>query len=519
MNLRTDARAAVRDFAVYGLGSVLGQAIAVALVPLYTRALGVSDYGVLALLTGLQAVLVVLSQCGLASALFRSYYDYTEPAAQRRVIGTTTTLILTTSALVFGIGFLLADQLVRLPILFSTSTAEVRLVAAIAALEGLNVVPLAVFRARRQASRYVVTAVVGVVIRLSAIVYLVAFRHAGVPGVLWGTMLGSSAVLLVGGVQAFWWVLPTFHRRDAGKLLRFGVPLIPGNLAGWVLMVSGRYFLAHYGGVAIVGIYALGERIASVLSVLLIQPLALLWLPIMLSVHRKTYAHRFYVRALTLYVVGGACLGLGLALFSKELLAVLATPSFLPARRYVFPLCWVTILYGAQRILNVGSDLTRKSENTSLSVIAGAVVFTGMAALLIPSWSAVGLIAALCGAYLVMDAFTFLLAWRLYPLRYQWGQIVGVFGLSSAAYGAGLAVERAFPTAPIAVAALKVFLVSGFVAALLGCRFIQAGERRETIHYLRRWFGGKPAAPLPACDDDPRGEETHVTHSLRRPKP
>ena len=87
--MRKDIYSAFGDFMIYGLGAVAMQAVSILLIPVYTRWLGVADYGVLSLLMGIQFMLVPLAQAGMGSALFRSYYDYNDEAGHRGVAGRT----------------------------------------------------------------------------------------------------------------------------------------------------------------------------------------------------------------------------------------------------------------------------------------------------------------------------------------------------------------------------------------------------------------------------------------------
>ncbi len=471
-----------REFAVYGLGSALMQIVSVLLIPVYTRWLGVEDYGVLSLLTGLQTVLVTLAQSGLGSALFRSYYDYTDEAGQQGVISTTTWLLVSVSAFVVFCTFLLADQISGLVGSASITELQIRLIAVIVFFEGLNILPFSVFRARRQSLRYMITSLIVLSVRLSAVIYFVVGRTAGLQGVLIGMLVGAGCSFLLGYAQTLRLISLHVQRAEVKKLLRFGIPLIPANLAGWVLEISGRYFLVS---VYEVGIYALADRLASVLSVFLIQPIFLLWLPAMLSVHKQEYAKRFFSRVFTYYVIGGLGLGLVFSLFARELLLILATSDFMLSRYYVFPLCLAKVFYGANRLLNVGTDLARKSENGAIALIIAVLVFAILSVVCIPIWGSGGLVLAVCVAYFVMSGLTFLFASRLYPVRYEWGQVMIILVLGCIIYGISLALES-LQLPLLLIIAIKLVLLLAFPAFLLISGIITLQERDEIRRQYRR---------------------------------
>jgi hypothetical protein len=73
----------LRHSAVYGLGSIVARVVAVLLLPLYTRYLSPSDYGLIETLVALSAVLTALVAQAMKSAFFRFYFDSAEPAPPR----------------------------------------------------------------------------------------------------------------------------------------------------------------------------------------------------------------------------------------------------------------------------------------------------------------------------------------------------------------------------------------------------------------------------------------------------
>jgi O-antigen/teichoic acid export membrane protein len=301
---------------------------------------------------------------------------------------------------------------------------------------------------------------------------------------LYGMLAGASFSFVLGFIQLVGSISLRIERSEVKKLLRFGVPLIPANLAGWLLAVSGRYFLAHFATMSDVGIYALADRFASVLSVLLVQPLFLLWLPVMLSVYQKDYAKRFYARMLTYFVMGGMFLSLVLTLFAREVLVLLATQEFMPAGQYIFPLCLASIFYGANRLLNVGTDLARKSENSAVALVLAVIVFVGLNAMLIPIWGIGGLVTSVCLAYAVMSGLVFVLAYRIYPIRYEWAQVFAILVLAGTIHSISLVLEVILSWSLFLGIIVKLALLASFPVILLALGIINHRERAEA---KRQW--------------------------------
>src|SRR5262249_29884074 len=115
-----------------------------------------------------------------------------------------------------------------------------------------------ILRARLQAGAYSIFTIwtkgVGLVIGL----FLAIYFHLGVLGVLWGTLLGFASafpfvckmgfaqVRAIGPVS-----LPLLR-----ELAQYGVPLVIGNLSGWVLSQCDRYLIQLFYSAREVGMYS-----------------------------------------------------------------------------------------------------------------------------------------------------------------------------------------------------------------------------------------------------------------------
>src|SRR4029450_4176287 len=94
-----------RHSAVYGLGSIVARVLGVLLLPLYTRYLSPSDYGLIETLVALTAVLSALVAQAMKSAFFRFYFDSAEQHGRLLVVRTAFWYVMaaSTAGLVAGI--------------------------------------------------------------------------------------------------------------------------------------------------------------------------------------------------------------------------------------------------------------------------------------------------------------------------------------------------------------------------------------------------------------------------------
>src|SRR2546430_17645172 len=99
----------LRHSAIYGLGSIVARVLGVLLLPLYTRYLSPSDYGLIETLVALSAVLTALVAQGMKSAFFRFYFDSAEPTRRHLVVRTAFWYVMAASTVATALGIVLAS--------------------------------------------------------------------------------------------------------------------------------------------------------------------------------------------------------------------------------------------------------------------------------------------------------------------------------------------------------------------------------------------------------------------------
>ncbi|MBA3587161.1 MAG: oligosaccharide flippase family protein, partial [Chloroflexi bacterium] len=249
------------ESAVYGLGGVANQALAIVLVPIYARQLGVANFGTVAILTTTLSLATLVATAALPQAFFRAYLKDAQDEHERDAVLQTTLglrIIISTLAL-------LAFTALSLPLaiaLIGSASAWLlmALIGPIVFFDTLNLVPLSLLRARRRARPYAALSFSRAVLGSLLIVLFVVVLGMGVMGVVLGS-LGSSIVTAMFGMLVL-----AGERRPAlgldGRLVRrmlaFSLPLVPASVAGWTLNLSDRYLVQALEGREAVGLYSAG---------------------------------------------------------------------------------------------------------------------------------------------------------------------------------------------------------------------------------------------------------------------
>jgi len=405
---------------IYGIGQGLHSAVAFLLVPLYTRFLTQSDFGKLGLLLTIGAVANIVIAMGLNSAIFRSYFDYDDATSRRLVVNTTLILLMLSSMITILIGMLLIPTLSRALFAEVESAVFIWLVVVKAVAISLGGVPMAIYRARRQAVKFAGITLSASLLKVVVILYLVVVEQWGLMGVIGGDVATACIV-----TAAMLWTIqkdiaPEFSGKEARKLLAFGLPLVPADLASIVFLRADLFFLNRYTDLRTVGQYNVAAIIVNAMQVLIKTPFMLIWAPMILSVEKKEFAKEFYARV-TIYVLTiSGFLALIISTFSTEIIRIVAGPGYELAAQVLPLLCLAQVFYIVQITFSVGITLKRKTQFVPLilSVVAATTLLANFA--LVPVYGMIGAGTASLLSAIVFAVLTYTVAQRIYYIPQKW---------------------------------------------------------------------------------------------------
>src|SRR5438552_8811865 len=465
----------LRHSAIYGLGSIVARVLGVLLLPLYTRYLSPSDYGLIETLVALSAVLTALVAQAMKSAFFRFYFDSAEPARRHLVVRTAFWYVLVASTAVTVVGIALAAQVSWL--LFGTHGHRGLVIAAFIGLwAALNYEQMtSLFRVEQRSTAYVIATLANVAITIAATVLLVVVFDEGPLGVLVGNFTGTLVVYTA---------LLTYSRRALGlqfdrklyrAMNRFGLPLVPSAVALWLTNFSDRFFLVKLTDAHEVGLYSIGVRVASA-SVLLLTTFRMDWPAFANSIEDDREAQRTYSFVLT-YVVYVCCwLALALGLLATWILKVITTKPFYPAQNVVAPLAFGVAAFGAYIVVQIGTGRSRRTRSNWVVTGAAAALNVALNFALIPPYGRMGAAIATVSAYTLLFVG---MAWRaqtVFPVPYQWRRVATL-----GAAAVGLTVVGKVVAGSL-VLALGLTAAYPLLLALLG--FYPPAERRRLRRLL-----------------------------------
>ena len=460
---------------VYGLGDAFVKGVGFLLILLYTRCLSVDQFGMVSLLQTLQFVLTLVLSLGLNASLIKVYQDAVKDWEKDEAVSTALFCVVVwgipaTAGLIWA-----APALSRFMFGSMEGAGYLRWVFAALYLDGFRGLALAVLRAREKPVSYVLVNGIQFTLLVVTNVLWVGVWKRGIQGIVESQFV-TSAVLALGvlGLLVRWKRFRISWSR-LRVMVSFGMPLVPSGVAAWGLAVMSQYFIRHFSGMHEVGLYGLGWRFGTLISMVLVIPFRTAWFPFMFSIRDEARADRMYSLTLTYFLFAAVFLALGISILARELVLVAATREYLGGYPIIPLLAAAYVAYGVFNTADVGIMLTGKTAVSALLCIGAAMVQAGLQLVWVPGHGAMGAAWATLLSYVLLAAGVVIWSNRFHPVRYEWLRILKIVGTAAALFF--LSTKIAIPSLGPAVV-IKMLLWLVFPVALWGMRFFYPQEIR-----------------------------------------
>jgi len=415
----------IKHSIVYGLGNLFSKLIGFILLPLYTTHISVSDYGVLGVLEITILILTQVLNLGQSQAYLR-YYSHEDYKRTRKELLFNLLLIILFVIICFGV--LGSIFLKNISSVFSDPLQfykYFRLLIIIVSLRILNLLFFSVLRAWEKSMIYTMGNVGKFLIVLIANIYFIAFLKKGVSGILFSYILGETILIIMFLII----IVPTLRLRLNIPLIKeclfFGLPFIFTALAGMLLNMGDRYLLKILVNYKEVGLYSLGYKLAGFLNIFLIQSFSLSFLPLAYRIYGKKGDKTYYSKMLTYFLFVLFWMGLLLAVFSKEVIILIAlNQDYWQAYTVVPLIVFAYIISGAKHVVSMGLYLKKKSGIMALNTILAALLNIILNLFLIPNFKMMGAAVATIISYGFLFIITLSRSQRYYLIPFELKRIL-----------------------------------------------------------------------------------------------
>ena len=399
----------MRDSVWFGAASLLPKLVALGTIPIITRSLTPSDFGVFELISGMAAFLVVLFSMSLESYLARKWNDSATEGQKSELLSTLILLCLLVSLAGFAI-VLTVSPLLSVG-LFGVANYGLAFV-----LVGMNSVLTSVASLPIMALRMsggVVPFPIITATQSSALLILIVASFA-LNNINVVTLISANFISgFVSAVVAFSFIRRylslSFKVSVVKPALRFSLPLMPAVGVTWATGQVDRYALLYFAGADAVGLYSILVKAAAIM-VMLIAVFRQAWLPYSYKIAAQHDSRESQFKQISIvFFVVALSLSIGLVSIQDVLLEILA-PETYEIDTMIFPVLLLSaVIYGSSAITGIGTMVSGKTEWNSIAAMLGLGFNVVVAIFAIPRY---GMVGAAWGALGSNTLFTLILCWR-----------------------------------------------------------------------------------------------------------
>jgi len=425
----------VTSSGIYALASLASPLVSLALMPFLTHTLSHNEYGALAVLNAAIALMAGLTQFGLGNAFFRAYSCDYESQRDRLDVVSTVIVLLSLTSIPISIAAIIAAPWLSVFLLKSAAFGNaVRLAALVVLMQNLTVPGLSWLRVENRATIYSALAITNLLANLGAAIILVGTFHMGINGALLAVGGGYGVIVICTLPVAIFRAGLRLRADISHNLLSFGLPLVSNFVSVWVLQLSDRYLLSHFGSLAQTASYAVAYGLGGVLNVVVQAPFSLAWPAAMFAIAKRDDAPRVFQLVFRWYSMVLLFAAFAFSLASTSILDLFFPPAYHSAAP-VIPIVTLSIMfYSVYNVFNTGISIKRKTWFAVIFTSVAAFINVGFNIVLIPLYGSMGAAWSTLLAYAILTVIAYIVNQYFYPISYEIGTFIIALGIGLGLY-------------------------------------------------------------------------------------
>jgi O-antigen/teichoic acid export membrane protein len=419
-------RRLVQDTVKYLLAYLIPAVVGLVALTFYTRLLTPDEYGnyVIVIITASLVSVTCLQWLWVSAYRYYQRYAQKEESFQEFLA----TLFLTFLLLAGVLLALWSGAVVALSRWIGPQRAHLFLLGGflLVAQSMLSLV-LHLLRASFQSLRYSVYASLKAVGTVTLALFFIWKLKLGPAGILWGSILATSAVALwefnrwIRHINIKRWRLSW---KTLCQFLRYGFPLTGTYLADFILAASDRYMIGYFIGTMAVGVYSAGYNLTSNILSNAFLVFGMAVHPFMVAAFEKTdtrEVQRLMRNTASVYVILIIPMVLGISYLAKPISQAFFGVKFHQAYQFIPWVAVGTLCLGFTK--HYINWIFQLKERTSfiLYIFAVSAIFNVVLNLFwIPRFGALGAAYSTMLSYLLILILSIVLARRLIPIPWPW---------------------------------------------------------------------------------------------------
>ncbi len=385
----------VSNTAILSIGTLASKVLVYLLLPLYTGCLSPSEYSTADLISQTANLLLPLLAVGMVDAIFRFAIDAEKGETES---------VFCVSIVMIAIGSVIALALI--PVLNVTGFFEGYswLIPLYVISSNFHLSAAHFIRGQGKTKLFSIQGIICTALTIALNLIFLLIFDMGILGYVLSVILSDTFMTIFLYVKEGLWryLAPkNFDRIILSKMIKYSVPMIPTTVFWWITNVADRYMIAYFDGDAINGLYAVAFKVPTLL-ILVSGIFSEAWQYSAVTDGNDEGRCRFFSRVFDFFqsivFFGASCL----VLFSKIFTQILLDSSYYEAWQYMPVLIFATVFSSLVTFMSSVYVKHKRSVNSFVTALIGALSNIILNFLLIPKYSAQGAAMATLACYIIV---------------------------------------------------------------------------------------------------------------------
>lgn len=396
----------LRNTFIYGLGIVLTKSIGIILLPLLTRYLTPSDYGVIGILMMFSIFLSAVLSFGFGTSIGIVYFEKKTYEERLNVIFISFWILLWSSLLFFLVAIFFKEQ-ISYTILGDRKFFYEVILAFLSTFFSIISMPLTLnIQFLEKASSFVKgNSIVALIGLISNILLVIIFKR-GLKGYFEAYLITQITTFIIFTVLNRFNFKLKFDREIAKKLFKYGLPMVPSFFSLFILAQGNRYILRFLTDLSSVGIYTVGYNIGSITQ-MIVNSFQQAWTPYFLSfTNKQEEAIEHFGEIVKFFVIFIGFICLCFFIYSKTIASMFLPKTYIGVYKIIGLVSLSNLFLGLFFLFLPPMYFEKEVKSVSLIQAITAIISVLANFLLIYYFKEFGAAIAFCLGYFVMFALT-----------------------------------------------------------------------------------------------------------------
>jgi len=300
----------LKNYSIYSIGRVVSALISLVLIPVFTKKLPKNEFGIIGLLWIINPILTRLINLGSDVSLSLKYYKLNKQELSNYLYNTLLVIIIVAiliwTLLVFKINWIKS-------ILDNTINVVIFTLLYISILSKmLNTMMNSFLQLSNKAIMNVIMTITPTIVTTIVTYYFIINIEQNYISYIIGLFIGNG----IFGIISIIYFLKNYSIKYfkpsitiIKNLLRIGIPIIPGTIAGLILSAGDRFIIKYFIGLSAVAIYVYGYRFSEYILTSIFQPFQKSLTPVLLEKAAKNfedatrYSHKVIYKQIMLVTI------------------------------------------------------------------------------------------------------------------------------------------------------------------------------------------------------------------------